>query len=77
MGNEIFGAPMLGGVSFGLIITINLIVIRYVLHYIRETREEYVKKLTQAIIELAYQKTENMRLQLELEKIKLLTRFRR
>lgn len=68
----LFDIPVIGGVTLGLAITINVIVLRYILHYIKETREEYVRRLTQAVIELEYQKTENLRLELEVEKIRIL-----
>lgn len=67
---NLFDVPIVGGLTVGLLFTINVIAIRYVVQYLRETREEYVKKLTQAVIEAEYQKTENMRLRFEIERIK-------
>ena len=69
MGGNLFDVPVVGGVTLGLILTVNIIVVRYVMQYMRETREEYVKKMTQAIIEAEYQKTENMRLRYQLERL--------
>jgi hypothetical protein len=69
MGGNLFDVPVVGGVTLGLFLTVNIIVVRYVMQYMRETREEYVKKMTQAIIEAEYQKTENMRLRYQLERL--------
>ncbi len=69
--------PLAGGMTFaGLAIAINIIAIRFIFQYSKETREEYVRKLTQAVIELEYQKTENLRLELELEKMKFMAMFK-
>lgn len=72
MMTSLFDIPLIGGLTLGLAATINVIILRYIFHYVRETREEYVRRLTQAVIELEYQKTENLRLELEIERMKIL-----
>jgi uncharacterized membrane protein (DUF485 family) len=62
--------PILGGVTLGLAIFINVLVVRYIMQYQRETREEYSRRLTRAVIELEAQKTANIRLEYEIEKLK-------
>ena len=66
----LFDMPFLGGITFGLVLAINILVIRYILQYQRETREEYSRRLTRAVIELEAQKTVNAKLEFENQRLK-------
>lgn len=57
--------PIAGGITFGIAISINALLVRYMFMYMRETREEYARRLTRAVIELEVQKTANVKLECE------------
>lgn len=64
-----FDFPIIGSITVGLALAINALIIRYILQYLRETREEYSRRLTRAIIELESQKTLNIQLKYENERL--------
>lgn len=63
--HSLFDIPILGGITVGLVIAVNLLVLRYIMQYQRETRDEYARRLTRAVIELEVQKTINAKLDAE------------
>jgi hypothetical protein len=69
MMGELLNFPLVGGVSFSLILAVNVLVIRYIRAYQRETRDEYARRLTKAVIELESLKTENAKLEFEIERL--------
>jgi uncharacterized membrane protein (DUF485 family) len=71
---NLFDMPIIGGITVGLALAINVLVVRYIVQYQRETREEYARRLTRAVIELEAQKTVNARLEYEVERLKYLQR---
>lgn len=72
MAATLFDMPLIGGITLGLALAMNILVVRYILQYQRETREEYSRRLTRAVIELEAQKTLNAKLECENERLKKL-----
>ena len=71
MFGALYNTPILGGgLTIGILVTINIFVVRYILAVLRENREEYSRRLTKAVIELEMQKTINIRLEIEIERLK-------
>jgi uncharacterized membrane protein (DUF485 family) len=67
---DLLDIPILGGLTVGVVLFINILVARYILQYQRETREEYSRRLTRAVIELEAQRTANLRLEFDNERLK-------
>lgn len=66
---DFLNIPLVGGASFGLLLAINIVVIRYIRAYQRETRDEYARRLTKAVIELESMKTVNAKLEFEIDRL--------
>jgi hypothetical protein len=72
MTETLFDLPIIGSVTFSVAAFINILVVRYILQYLRETREEYARRLTKAVIELEVQKTINAKLEFSLDRMRIL-----
>lgn len=70
--HSLFDAPIIGGITLGLVIAVNLLIVRYIMQYQRETRDEYTRRLTRAVIELEVQKTLNAKLEADNYKLRYL-----
>lgn len=66
---EFLNIPLVGGASFGVLLAINIVVVRYIRAYQRETRDEYARRLTKAVIELESMKTVNAKLEFEIDRL--------
>jgi hypothetical protein len=70
--NQLLTSKLIGGFGFVTILSAVVWVSRVILMYCKETRDEYVNRLNEAVLELEQQKTANIRLELRIQTMEFL-----